>query len=255
MHDRSQTIKRRAARASPLSFLKCVFAASDDGYNRSSTLGMTISILIVDDDVEYAELLGKVLTHAGFETALCHSGRQALLEVSKPDVDGFATLHQLRRLSAVPVIMLTSRIAASDRVQGLDSGADDYICKPCDPDELISRIRAVLRRSTPSEQERQIFRFGRHRYDVKTQMLTSKGARVALTALEGELLSILLLARGRVVTREAIAMAIQDRQLDVFDRSLDVHISHLRTKLGQDGASIQTVRGIGYVLPGVIEGL
>jgi two-component system response regulator CpxR len=227
---------------------------------------MTISLLIVDDDVEYAELLGKVLAHAGFETALCHSGRQALLEVSKrrydlalmdvtmPDVDGFATLYQLRRLSPVPVIMLTSRIAASDRVQGLDSGADDYICKPCDPDELVSRIRAVLRRSTSSEPQRQIFCFGRHRYDVKTQMLTLKGARVVLTALEGELLSMLLLARGRVVTRAAIAMAIQDRQLDAFDRSLDVHMSHLRTKLGQDGASIQTVRGMGYVLPGVTEG-
>lgn len=228
---------------------------------------MAFSILIVDDDVEYAELLARVLAHAGFETAVCHSGRQALLEVSKrrydltlmdvtmPDVDGFATLHQLRRVSAVPVIMLTARIAASDRVQGLDTGADDYICKPCDPEELVSRIRAVLRRSTPNEPERQIFLFGRHRYDVSTQMLVSKGVRIRLTALEGELLSMLLLARGRVVTREAITMAIQDRQLDVFDRSLDVHISHLRTKLGQDGANIQTVRGIGYVLPDVIEGL
>jgi DNA-binding response OmpR family regulator len=226
---------------------------------------MNTSILLVDDDVEYAELLGAVLRRAGMEVSFCHSGRQALQEVSKgaidlilmdvsmPEMDGFATLHQLRRLNEIPVIMLTSRIAATDRVQGLDSGADDYICKPCDPDELLSRIRAVLRRAKRNGNEDEAFVFGSHRFEMKTRELTLDGNAVKLTTLEGDILSMLLKAHGRVVAREAIAIAVQDRQLDAFDRSLDVHLSRLRSKLGADGSSIQTVRGIGYVLPNAVE--
>jgi DNA-binding response OmpR family regulator len=224
-----------------------------------------ISLLLVDDDIEYAELLGMVLKQAGVEVALCHSGRKALQEVSRkrfdlilmdvtmPEMDGFSALHQLRRVSDTPVIMLTSRIAAADRVHGLDGGADDYICKPCDPDELLSRIRAVLRRTNSTSNRGHSFLFGSHRFNVKSLELTWNGNPVKLTSLEGELLSMLLQARGRVVTRESIAMALQDRELDAFDRSLDVHISRLRTKLGEDAASIQTVRGIGYLMPTAIE--
>lgn len=226
---------------------------------------MTISILLVDDDIEYAELLGMVLKQAGVEVALCGSGRLALQEVSSktfdlilmdvamPEMDGFAALYQLRRVSDTPVIMLTSRIAAADRVHGLDGGADDYICKPCDPDELLSRIRAVLRRSNRAGNRAHEFLFGSHCFNIKSLELAWNGNPVKLTSLEGELLSMLLQARGRVVTRESMAMALQDRELDAFDRSLDVHISRLRTKLGDDAASIQTVRGIGYLMPSARE--
>jgi DNA-binding response OmpR family regulator len=223
------------------------------------------SILLVDDDVEYAELLGKVLEHAGMDVFLCHSGREALAQISSrpfdlvlmdvamPSMDGFATLHQLRRTSETPVIMLTSRIAAADRVHGLDGGADDYICKPCDPDELLSRIRAVLRRTKRNGSEASTFIFGSHQFDTKTLELKLNDTQVRLTTLEAELLLMLIQARGRVVARESIAMAVQDRQLDAFDRSLDVHMSRLRAKLGEDGANIQTVRGTGYALLNAVE--
>jgi DNA-binding response OmpR family regulator len=236
-----------------------------DVYTCHGAEAMKTSVLLVDDDIEYAELLGAVLKQAGIAVALTHSGRQALLEIPKapfdiilmdvtmPDMDGFATLHQLRRLSEVPVIMLTSRIASTDRVHGLDGGADDYICKPCDPDELLSRIRAVLRRIKRDGSETRAFMFGTHCFKMRTRELIRNDAPVRLTSLEVELLSMLLQANGKIVTREAIVIAVQDRQLDVFDRSLDVHISRLRAKLGEDGASIQTVRGVGYVLPSAVE--
>lgn len=223
------------------------------------------SILLVDDDVEYAELLGKVLERAGMDVSLCHSGREALdqisgrpfdlvlMDVAMPRMDGFAALHQLRRTSETPVIMLTSRIAAADRVHGLDGGADDYICKPCDPDELLSRIRAVLRRTKRNGSEASTFSFGSHQFDTKTLELKFNDTQVRLTTLEAELLLMLIQARGRVVARESIAMAVQDRRLDAFDRSLDVHMSRLRAKLGEDGANIQTVRGTGYALLNMVE--
>ncbi|GGH17309.1 response regulator transcription factor [Silvibacterium dinghuense] len=225
---------------------------------------MNTSILLVDDDIEYAELLGVILHQAGIHVTLCHTGKQALQEVASapfnlilmdvamPEMDGFSALHQLRRVSDIPVIMLTSRIAAADRVQGLDGGADDYICKPCDPDELLSRIRAVLRRTHRSNYD-PVFLFGSHRFESRTRELTHDNRVIRLTSLEAELLSMLLHARGRTVTRESIALALQDRELDAFDRSLDVHISRLRAKLGEDAASIQTIRGIGYSLHATIE--
>jgi len=226
---------------------------------------MASSILLIDDDVEYCELLSALLRTVGYEMVVCHGGRTGLeqmggrefdlvlLDVAMPQIDGFAVLHQLRRISGVPVVMLTSRIASADKVHGLDGGADDYICKPCDPDELLSRIRAILRRTHRSPTARVSFSIGAHRFDTNARELVCEGRSVKLTSLELELLCILLQARGKVVPRETLAMAIQDRPLDVFDRSLDVHISRLRSKLSADGGVIQTVRGIGYVLAGAIE--
>jgi DNA-binding response OmpR family regulator len=227
-------------------------------------VAVTIFILLVDDDIEYAELLARVLKQAGLEVALCDNGRRALqelsgrrfdlvlMDVAMPEMDGFSALHQIRRISDTPVIMLTSRIAAADRVHGLDGGADDYICKPCDPDELLSRIRAVLRRTSRINRGH-AFLFGSHSFNTESRELSSNGNPVRLTSLEGELLSMLLQARGRIVAREAITMALQDREPDAFDRSLDVHISRLRAKLGEDASNIQTVRGIGYLMPTATE--
>jgi DNA-binding response OmpR family regulator len=225
---------------------------------------VTMFILLVDDDIEYAELLAKVLKQAGLEVALCDNGRRALqelsgrcfdlvlMDVAMPEMDGFSALHQIRRISDTPVIMLTSRIAAADRIHGLDGGADDYICKPCDPDELLSRIRAVLRR-TSRINPGHAFLFGSHSFNTESRELSLSGNPVRLTSLEGELLSMLLQARGRIVARESITMALQDREPDAFDRSLDVHISRLRAKLGEDASNIQTVRGIGYLMPTATE--
>lgn len=226
---------------------------------------MDLTLLLVDDDSEYALLLSRVLQRHGITVSVCSDGRQAieaisrrrfdliLLDVTMPVMDGFTTLHRLRREAETPVIMLTSRIASVDRVQGLDRGADDYICKPCDPDELISRIRAVLRRTKQMMGTPPAYSFGVHRFVAGSRELTCEGRQVHLTSLEGELLSMLLQAKGKPVSREAIALVLQDRALDVFDRSLDVHISRLRTKLGRDASAIQTVRGIGYLIPSGLQ--
>jgi DNA-binding response OmpR family regulator len=117
----------------------------------------------------------------------------------------------------------------------------------------LSRIRAVLRRTDRTGRRSQAFVFGSHSFDAKTHELTFNGNAIRLTSLEGELLLMRLEARGRVVPREAITLALQDREPDVFDRSLDVHISRLRAKLGEDAVSLQTVRGIGYVIPSATE--
>lgn len=226
---------------------------------------MDLDLLLVDDDSEYAQLLSRVLRRQGITVSVCNDGRQAieaisrrrfdliLLDVTMPVMDGFTTLHRLRREAETPVIMLTSRIASVDRVQGLDGGADDYICKPCNPDELISRIRAVLRRTKQMMGRPTTYNFGTHRFIADSRELTCEGRQVHLTSLEGELLSMLLQARGKPVSREAVALVLQDRALDVFDRSLDVHISRLRTKLGRDASAIQTVRGIGYLIPSGLQ--
>jgi DNA-binding response OmpR family regulator len=149
--------------------------------------------------------------------------------------------------------MLTSRIASADKVQGLDGGADDYICKPCDPEELLSRIRAVLRRTKTPSEARQSYLIGSHRFEMRTRQLSHQGSPIRLTSLEAEMLSMLLQARGKAVQRETLSMALQNRALDVFDRSLDVHISRLRSKLGSDSDVIQTVRGIGYLIASAVE--
>lgn len=237
---------------------------------RSSSLAVVrnnkrLRILLIDDDAEYCHLLSAFLGETGHEVEVCYDGRAGiekltygqfdivLLDVAMAPIDGLATLHQLRRTSDVPVLMLTSRTASSDKVRGLDAGADDYICKPCDPDELVSRLRAATRRSRQSSEKGARFRIGEYTFDAITRELRFRNASVKLTSLEKELLWMLFQARGRVVSREAIAMAIQDRPLDAFDRSLDVHISHLRSKMRSEGASIQTVRGVGYVLTKVEE--
>ena len=221
---------------------------------------MNLKLLLVDDDSEYAELLTRVLRRHQMVVSVSGDGRHAieevscnqydlvLLDVTMPVMDGFTTLHQLRRKTEIPVIMLTSRIASVDRVQGLDSGADDYICKPCDPDELLSRIHAVLRRTRQIKVQPTAFMFGEHRFVASSRKLTRGGELIHLTSLEGEILSMLLQARGKPVSREAISLVLQDRALDAFDRSLDVHISRLRTKLSEDALAIQTVRGIGYII-------
>ncbi len=225
-----------------------------------------VSLLLVDDDLEYSRLLGQVLEHAGIGVSVCSDGAGALeqvakrrfdlilLDVTMPKMDGFRVLRELRRMRDTPVIMLTSRIASADKVQGLDGGADDYICKPCDPDELISRIRAVLRRTQASGGSCDFYSIGSHRFEMRTRELSCHGRPVKLTSLEAELLSILLEARGKTVPREALSLTLQNRELDVFDRSLDVHISRLRSKLGADSGAIQTVRGIGYRMTGAVEG-
>jgi len=168
-----------------------------------------------------------------------------------PVIDGFELLQRLRRRKDLPIIMLTARVQQQDRIRGLDSGADDYLPKPFDPDELLARIRAVLRRSEslnrPQAQEIVI---GNIRVNPTSREAWLNDDPVELTATEFDLLEMLMRSPGRVVSRDEITAALFEREATPYDRFLDVHISHLRKKLEEGRSLIRTVRGVGYVFTG-----
>ena len=223
---------------------------------------MPIRALLIDDDAKLASLLSAYL--APHEVVLAHApagvhGLRALgaggvdlvvLDIMMPGMDGLEVLRRIRLQSAVPVVMLTARGDETDRVVGLELGADDYLSKPVYPRELLARIRAVLRRTSPPNTSRKL---------VIADLEIDPGARtaqigdrqLALTALEFDLLLALAERAGRVVPRDALWDAAGRADTVVSDRTVDVHVSHLRAKLGDDAkdpARLKTVRGAGYVL-------
>jgi two-component system response regulator CpxR len=148
--------------------------------------------------------------------------------------------------------MLTARVQQQDRIMGLNAGADDYLPKPFDPDELLARIKAVLRRSESSQRpETEAVTIGNLRINAATREVWSAGGAVELTAMEFDLLDMLIRSAGRVVSREEISAALFEREATPYDRFLDVHISHLRKKLAGGRSLIRTIRGVGYVFTGV----
>jgi two-component system response regulator CpxR len=226
-------------------------------------------VLLVDDDTELAELLVESLGRHGMRVTTAHDGRAglaaalsgrfdlALLDVMLPDLEGLEVLRQLRRQSNLPVIMLTARTTQADRVAGLDAGADDYLPKPFGSAELLARIRAVLRRSRwsgrPAESAEPLSIAG-IRLIPSAREASLNGTPVPLTTVEYDILEYLARAAGRVVPRQELASAIYHRRLSAFDRSLDMHMSNLRKKLGPSGRLIRTVRSVGYLLrPGPPE--
>ncbi|HMC58946.1 MAG TPA: response regulator transcription factor, partial [Candidatus Solibacter sp.] len=164
-------------------------------------------------------------------------------------LDGFEVLRQLRKRVATPVIMLTARTAQPDRVAGLNAGADDYLPKPFGPEELLARMRAVLRRTGKSEQaEPQMVEAGGVKLNPQTREVWCLDQPVDVTSIEFDILEILARAAGRTVSRDELAAALYQRRATPYERSLDVHISHLRKKLEHDErAVIRTVRGVGYL--------
>ncbi len=188
----------------------------------------------------------------GLTLALNNNHDLVILDVMLPVLDGFALLQQLRRRKRVPVIMLTARVQQQDRIQGLDAGADDYLPKPFDPDELLARIRAVLRR-TESRVEvlSSALTIGSVRLEPVAREVWSNGKPVELTSTEFDLLDMLMRSAGRVVSREEITAALFEREATPYDRFLDVHISHLRKKLHNGPRLIRTIRGVGYTFTGV----
>jgi two-component system response regulator CpxR len=219
-----------------------------------------LSVLLIDDDAELCELMQEFFAARGIRLAAIHDGRRGLaeafdkafdlilLDVMLPGLDGFELLRQVRRRSQVPIIMLTARTANADRVAGLDAGADDYLPKPFDPDELIARIRAVLRRSRRlSTPELEILEVNGVRLSSSTREVWSDGREVDLTTIEFDILDLIARSAGRVVSRAELTAAIHQRPASPLDRSLDVHVSHLRKKLGRRGGVIRTVRGVGYL--------
>jgi DNA-binding response OmpR family regulator len=219
------------------------------------------SILLVDDDVQLCALLVEYLGGQDYAVACAHDGASGLgralgeaydlviLDVMLPQLDGFEVLRRLRQRTAVPIIMLTARAAEQDRISGLEAGADDYLLKPFAAGELLARIRAVLRRAQQHSHDRSpIFEAGGLRLNAQTYQAWAAGDRpIELTATEFELLELLMRSAGRVVSRDEIAGVLHQRQATAYERSIDVHMSHLRKKLeGQTGAVIRTVRGVGY---------
>jgi DNA-binding response OmpR family regulator len=225
---------------------------------------MAIRVLLVDDDARLSELLGKyleqndvALTHertgaAGLRALAAGAFDAVLLDVMMPGMDGLEVLRRVRQKSSIPVLMLTARGDEADRVAGLELGADDYVPKPFSPRELLARIRAVLRRVTPDVMGERLTAAGSGiEVDVPARTVTVEGRAVDLTGLEFDLLVALVRRAGRVVPRAALLSEAGRDDVAVGERTVDVHISKLRKKLGDDSRSprlIRTVRGVGYVL-------
>jgi DNA-binding response OmpR family regulator len=218
-----------------------------------------LSLLLVDDDEELCSMMREFFAEIGHNLDCAHNGRAGLaralggtydlviLDVMLPLVNGFTVLQQLRRRKDVPVIMLSARAQREDRIAGLNTGADDYLPKPFDPDELLARIRAVLRRTGKLSGSGTRKNYGNIVVDSQTREVWRGDQKVDLTSLEFDILDMLIRAAGRVISRDEITLTLLEREVDPHDRALDVHISHLRTKLERGHTLIRTVRGVGYV--------
>lgn len=219
-----------------------------------------VSILLIDDDVELCDLMQKFFSRHGINVEVVHNSQRGLaralagghnlvlLDVMMPDLDGFELLAQVRRRSQIPVIMLTARTAQADRILGLNAGADDYLPKPFGPEELLARIRAVLRRMDNVRQsEHASLMVGPIRLVPGSREVLCEGRVVGLTSIEFDVLELLMRSAGRVVSRDAMMTALYQRRATPFDRSIDVHVSHIRKKLKRYGNRIRTVRGVGYL--------
>ncbi len=214
-------------------------------------------LLVVDDDVELSALLGEFLRREGFTVETVHEGRQGLekalqggfdlvvLDVMLPGLDGFEILKRLRQQSRVPVLMLTARGEDVDRIVGLELGADDYLSKPFNPRELSARIRAILRR-TESKPNRGRIEVNGVMLDPGTREVFVDERPVELTTLEFDILELLMRAAGRVVSRDDLMESLYNRKATPYDRSIDMHVSHLRRKLEGGHSVIKTIRGSGY---------
>jgi two-component system response regulator CpxR len=216
-------------------------------------------LLVIDDDTELCALLGQYLAReAGLEVEFAHTGAAGIercrqggielvvLDVMLPGMDGFEVLRAIRKDSNIPVIMLTARGEDVDRIVGLELGADDYMPKPFNPRELVARIRAVLRRQQPTERRAERIEIGGMSIDTGSRKVLCAGRQIELTTLEFDILELLMRAAGRILTRDRIMESLYDRAAGPFDRSIDMHVSHLRKKLGDCAEYIKTVRGSGY---------
>lgn len=222
------------------------------------------TILVIDDDPKLSTLLSEYLGARGFTVLTAMDGPSGLeraaaggmdlvvLDVMMPGMDGLEVLSALRQRSRVPVVMLTARGEDTDRIVGLELGADDYLSKPFNPRELLARIKAVLRRLEPAQTREQALTAAGIRLEPARREVTVDGAAVELTTTEFDILRALLAAAGRVIPRERLMEQARGQEWAAYDRSVDVHISHLRRKLGDDPRKprkIKTIRGVGYLVP------
>jgi DNA-binding response OmpR family regulator len=217
-------------------------------------------ILLIEDDSRLAGMVSEYLGEAGFRVSVAGSGKAALeasrrehydalvLDLTLPDIDGLEVCRELRARSDIPVLMLTARGDAMDRVVGLELGADDYLPKPFEPRELLARLRAILRRG--SSRNTRFLRFGRLEIDRDARVVRVGGAEKELTSHQFALLVALAENAGRVLSRDALMDLMKGAPLEAFDRSIDVHVSRIRSAIEDDPKKprrILTVRGAGYV--------
>lgn len=240
-------------------------ASEQESNDRPSATSGRTRVLVIDDDRKLCRLIRDYLQPMGYEVGTAHDGAEGveralseawdalILDVMLPGLDGFEALKQIRRGSDVPVLMLTARGDEADRIVGLELGADDYLPKTSSTRELLARLRAVVRRSRPARPSA-----AKEDEIASGPLRVHPGARVAvlsdkpleLTPVEFDLLLSLARAKGRVKTRESLLDEIRDRDYQAFDRSVDVHVSALRRKLGDDPKAprfIRTVRSAGYM--------
>ena len=223
---------------------------------------MAERILLVEDDIRLAEMISEYLGEAGFRVAMAGNGAAALehlartecaavvLDLSLPDMDGLDICRQLRAKSDTPVLMLTARGDAMDRIVGLEIGADDYLPKPFQPRELLARLRAILRRRSSHSADDRPLRFGRLEIDRGAHTLRVDGETRTLTSYQFALLIAMAENAGRVLSREALMDLVKGEALEAFDRTIDVHVSRIRAAIEDDAKHprrIITVRGSGYV--------
>ncbi len=219
------------------------------------------SILVVEDELDLAELLRYNLNVSGHRAEVVHTGRAALdavaakkpdlvvLDVMLPEIDGIEVAKRLKgnpETSGIPIIMLTAKSADADQIRGLDAGADDYVTKPFSIKVLLARVDAVLRRAARDGSASSIVNLGPVRIDLDRHEASCAGESIKLTLTEFRLLSALMQAPGRVLSRRGLISNAIGPGITVTERTIDVHVAAIRKKLGEQGSMIQTVRGVGY---------
>jgi two-component system response regulator CpxR len=219
---------------------------------------LAVRILLIDDDVELCTLLVELLTREDYSTECQHEGKRGLdralhggfdlviLDVMLPGLDGFEILRRLRAESRVPVLMLTARGEDLDRIAGLEMGADDYLGKPFNSRELVARIRAILRRLEQPPSQAGPLEVNGVRIDPGTRQVSVNGKKVELTTFEFDILELLMRSAGKVISRDDLMEHLYNRKATPYDRSADMHVSHLRKKLETGQPLIKTIRGAGY---------
>ncbi|WP_367607289.1 two-component system response regulator CpxR [Legionella sp. W05-934-2] len=223
---------------------------------------MQNTILLIDDDTELTDLIVEFLEPEGFQIHVEHEGESAVkrainqsydaivLDVMLPKLNGFEVLKAIREHSSTPVLMLTARGDNIDKIVGLEIGADDYLAKPCNPRELVARLKAILRRVQKLPSQRPILESHDVYMDCSKRSVTFKGNPMELTNAEFNILEMLLKSPGQAFSKEELTEYALNRKYTAYDRSIDVHISNLRNKLGdnrQGEPLIKTVRGYGYM--------
>jgi two-component system response regulator BaeR len=217
-------------------------------------------ILVVEDEVKIAEVLRDYLVRAGYRVTCLHDGDSVvshvkqhapgllLLDIMIPGKDGMEVCREVRKFSEVPIIMITAKVEEIDRLLGLELGADDYICKPFSPREVVARVRAVLRRSRPQQAEA-LLKVGEIALDEERHQVLISGSEVKLTPCEFQLLKALLMHPNRVFSRGELLNLVQGYDFEGYDRTIDTHIKNLRKKvavMAPDRELVSTVYGIGY---------